>query len=253
MDRPAPDFLADVPDVWAKPIFQARSKPLVEALRQWTLDEWQSAMGISRPLAELNHQRMMAWKGSPSRQAVALALLAFDGDVYDGLQASTLNAQGWQWAQAHLRMLSGLYGLLRPMDAFQAYRLEMGTRMDTPEGMGLYRYWGDALAKSIQKELRQHEEQVVVQLASQEYFKALGPHLKGTRTVECVFEEGRAGQFKVISFFAKHARGRMARWCIDHRPPRVEDLQQFNEDGYRYCPEASSADRWVYRRQAAQP
>jgi cytoplasmic iron level regulating protein YaaA (DUF328/UPF0246 family) len=181
---------------------------------------------------------------------------AFDGDVYDGLQARTLDPAAIDWAQQHVRMLSGLYGVLRPLDRLQPYRLEMGTALATERGASLYAYWGDMVAAHLNALQKRERDPVVVNLASQEYFKVTQARIGGekvlrARVVECVFEDWKSGEWKIISFFAKRARGRMVRYAIDERVSAPEQLAGFDRDGYAFAPRVSSPDRLVFRRRAS--
>ena len=177
-------------------------------------------------------------------------MLAFNGDVYDGLDAKTLTADDIVWAQAHVRMLSGLYGILRPLDRMQPYRLEMGTRLAGEHGASLYDYWGDRLALHLNKLAKAEKVPVIVNLASQEYFRAADRKALKPRVIDCQFEDWKNGEYKIISFFAKRARGLMARYAIQNRLETPEGLKGFDLDGYRLAPEASSPERLVFRRKS---
>ena len=223
-----------------RPAYVAEATVLVERLRE--LDEAAIArlMELSPALAQLNVERFAAWRPRFTPKNSRAAVLAFNGDVYDGLDARSLDADGLRWADAHLRILSGLYGLLRPLDRMQPYRLEMGRALKTERGANLYAFWGDTQALALNK----LGKGPVINLASQEYAKAmLRPALKRP-VVEVVFHD----EGKVISFFAKKARGRMARWAIDQRIDRVEALPAFDADGYRCNAKLSTPDRLVFER-----
>lgn len=232
------------------PRFVAQSAQLIEVLRRQTPADIARLMDLSDNLAALNVARYQAWSRRFTARNSRQALLAFNGDVYDGLDARSLSLDDLQWAQRHVRMLSGLYGVLRPLDRMQPYRLEMGTRLPTPAGDNLYQFWGRSLANSLNTELRGDREPVVVNLASQEYFRSVDLRALKARVVECVFEECRAGQCKVISFMAKRARGMMARHAITRRAGTVADLETFSSDGYALDRAASQRDRLVFRRKA---
>ena len=237
-----------------EPAFIDRAAELIEVLRPKTPAEIAALMDLSDNLATLNAARYEAWSPRSTAANSRPALLAFDGDVYDGLQARSLEAEDLAWAQQHLVILSGLYGALRPLDRLQPYRLEMGTRLPNPRGKDLYGFWGDTVADYLQHRLREHSvtprgtEPVVVNLASQEYFKVADRKALQARVVECVFEDWKAGGYKIISFFAKRARGLMARYAITTRATAVESLRGFNLDGYAYAPAVSEPDRLVFRR-----
>jgi cytoplasmic iron level regulating protein YaaA (DUF328/UPF0246 family) len=197
----------------------------------------------------LNVARYQAWTPRFTAGNARPAVLAFNGDVYEGLDARSLSRSDLEWAQAHVAILSGLYGLLRPLDLMQPYRLEMGTRLPNPRGSDLYRFWGGLIAETLNAQLAQDSTPVVVNLASQEYFKAVDQRLLKARVVECVFEERRPdGGYKVVSFMAKRARGLMARHIIEQRLLLPQQLQSFASDGYAYSPEQSEAHRLVFRR-----
>jgi cytoplasmic iron level regulating protein YaaA (DUF328/UPF0246 family) len=215
-------------------------------------------MDLSDDLATLNAARYAAWVPQHDDRNSRPAVLAFNGDVYDGLDVRSLKAADLAWAQDHVVILSGLYGALRPLDRLQPYRLEMGTRHATPQGKDLYAYWGDTVAAYLAQRLADDKHPVIVNLASQEYFKVADRPALGARVVDCVFEDWKAdaqggGQYKIISFFAKRARGAMARWAIQHRARSVKALQGFDADGYAFDKAASSADRLVFRRRQAEP
>jgi hypothetical protein len=233
-----------------EPLFSERAAELIAVLRRRTPAEVASLMGLSDKLAALNVARYAAWQAQATPANSKPALLAFDGDVYAGLEAKTLKAADLAWAQEHLVILSGLYGVLRPLDRLQPYRLEMGTALATRRGRDLYAYWGDAVAAHLNARLAGDRAPVVVNLASVEYARvALRPLLRA-RVVDCRFEEGRDGGYKVISFFAKQARGMMARYAIEHRVRRPEQLEGFAAAGYALARHASTPDRLVFRRRA---
>jgi len=203
-------------------------------------------MGISDNLAQLNRARFQAF--DPACEDGVQAAFAFNGDVYQGLQARTLDKKGLAYAQAHLRILSGLYGVLRPLDVIQPYRLEMGVALKTKRGPNLYRFWRGRIAEYLNAAAEGQPDPTVVNLASQEYFGAVDLAALRPPVVTCHFKEDRAGEVKTISFFAKKARGLMARFAINERIERAEDLKRFSADGYSYQPEASSAADWVFVR-----
>ncbi|WP_119355506.1 peroxide stress protein YaaA [Azohydromonas sediminis] len=234
-----------------KPQFVARSAALIDVLKTKTPAEVASLMSLSDALAQLNVARYAAWRKTFTPKNSKPAVLAFAGDVYDGLDAKTLTLADLEWAQDHLVILSGLYGALRPLDLMQPYRLEMGTRLHTDAAEDLYGFWGDTLAEHLNRRLKDDPPPVVVNLASQEYAKAaLRPALKA-RVVDCVFEDWKGGQYKVISFFAKRARGAMARYAITHRIDTPAALAGFDGDGYAFDAAASTPERLVFRRRVA--
>ena len=245
-DTPTP---AELAPALTRPQFLADSAALIDRLRTHSVDEVRALMHLSEPLAQLNVERYAAWRPRFTDHNSKPAVLAFNGDVYDGLEAKTLAAEDLAWAQAHVCLLSGLYGILRPLDRMQPYRLEMGTRLDTPAGDSLYAWWGDRLALHLNKLVRSEATPVIVNLASQEYFRAVDRKALKPRVIDCQFLDWKNGEFKVISFFAKRARGRMARYAIQHRIETPEGLRGFDSDGYRWAPERSSDTSLVFCRQ----
>lgn len=232
----------------SQPAFIAPAKELVGQLRRLSPAEIAGLMAISDKLAVLNFDRYADWRPPFTPANAKPAVLAFDGDVYDGLAAKTLAAADLAFAQDHLRILSGLYGWLRPLDLIQPYRLEMGTRLANKRGKDLYAFWGERLARAANDELKAQPRPVLVNLASEEYFKALaGGRLKAT-VIQPVFEDWKNGRYKIISFFAKKARGAMARYAIINRLTEPEGLRAFDADGYAFAPEVSDAATWVFRR-----
>ena len=230
------------------PQFVARSAELIEVLRRRSVAEVRELMHLSQPLAELNVERYRRWRPRFTARNSKPALLAFDGDVYEGLAASEFAADDLDWAQDHLAILSGLYGVLRPLDRMQPYRLEMGTALATKAGRNLYEFWGDALAKHLNRRAAAQATPVIVNLASQEYFRSVDRRALRPRVVECVFEDWSDGAYKVIGFFAKKARGMMARHAITQCIGHPDGLLAFESEGYRHVPAASRPDRLVFRR-----
>lgn len=234
------------------PEFIPQSQALIEELRTLAPQDVASLMSISDKLAALNVLRFAAWSTQFTASNARQAVLAFNGDVYEGLQAQSLSSKDLQWAHEHLCILSGLYGVLRPMDWMQPYRLEMGTRLATNKGSNLYHYWGTQIADYLNTRQTDDKTPVVVNLASQEYFKSVDLKQLKARVIECVFEDFKGDKYKIISFHAKRARGLMARYAIERRVTRPAQLQEFDVEGYAYAPEVSQPDRWVYRRNAPQ-
>lgn len=230
------------------PEFAEQAAELIAVLKRKKPSEVAELMALSDKLAALNVARYAAWSPKFTSSNSKQAIFAFNGDVYDGLDAYSLQAEDLAWAQDHIGILSGLYGLLRPLDRMQPYRLEMGTRLPTKRGKDLYAYWGDRLAEHLNAQLERHPSRLLVNLASQEYFKSVDRRALRAELLECVFEDWKSGQWKVISFFAKRARGLMARHAILKRAESVADLKLFAVDGYAYAPAVSSSDRLVFRR-----
>jgi cytoplasmic iron level regulating protein YaaA (DUF328/UPF0246 family) len=205
-------------------------------------------MGVSGKIAELNHERFMNWSPPFDLDNAKQALLAFRGDVYTGLEAETLDSAGLAFAQKHLRILSGLYGLLRPLDLMQPYRLEMGLKFANRGGANLYAFWGDRISRTLDRQLGKSGSRVLVNLASNEYFKAVQPKALDAEIVTPVFKDLKGGKYKIISFYAKKARGQMARFIIDNAINDPEALKDFDVAGYRYSRDESAARELVFTR-----
>ncbi|MEO8152409.1 MAG: peroxide stress protein YaaA [Rhizobacter sp.] len=235
-----------------RPRFLAQSAELIEVLRPKTSDEIAELMDLSEALSTLNVSRYAAWSKRFTDRNSRPAMLAFNGDVYEGLNAPTLSEDDLTWAQEHVSILSGLYGLLRPLDRMQAYRLEMGTALATSRGKNLYEFWGDTLARQLNRQLGARKPALIVNLASQEYFRAVQVKALKARVVECVFEDWKdsaAGSgYKVISFFAKRARGLMLRYAIEQRLTAPQGLIRFSSEGYGFDHAVSEPGRLVFRR-----
>jgi hypothetical protein len=233
------------------PMFVPQSKELIAVLRTQSPQQIAELMSLSDKLSALNVARYLAWSPKATPKNARQAVLAFNGDVYDGLDAKTLTPDDLAWAQDHVCILSGLYGVLRPLDLMQPYRLEMGTRLSNPGGKDLYQFWGTQIADYLNTRLRSDVSPVVINLASQEYFKAVDTKALKARVVECVFQDYSAGQYKIVSFFAKRARGLMARYAATHRLVQPEQLRAFDVDGYAWAAAESTPERLVFRRRAA--
>jgi uncharacterized protein len=233
-----------------KPVFTPQAAELIEILRSYTPAQISTLMHLSDNLSALNVARYQAWRPRATPANAKQAVLAFNGDVYEGLNAATLPTTSLLWAQDHLISLSGLYGVLRPLDLLQPYRLEMGTALANAQGKNLYQFWGSRIAAHLNACQKGEPDPVVVNLASQEYFKAVDTrHLKA-RVVDCVFQEYKNGNYKIISFMAKRARGLMARFAIEQRVQSVAQLTAFDAEGYVYCEAASTASSLIFRRSA---
>lgn len=250
-ERPLP---AGVGRRATEPAFVPRAAALIDGLKTLTPPELAQLMDLSDELAALNVGRFAAWTPTHSPKNSRPAAYAFNGDVYDGLDIRTLAAADLGWAQDHLVILSGLYGALRPFDRLQPYRLEMGTRWANAAGKDLYAWWGDTVAGYLNERLAGERNPVIVNLASQEYFKVADRAALKARVIECVFEDWKdgtgaaGGQYKISSFFAKRARGAFARWAIRHRVRSVAALRGFDADGYAHDATASTPERLVFRR-----
>ena len=233
------------------PGFPAQSAELIEVLKKKSPQQIAELMTLSDKLAGLNVARYEAWSPKFSAKNSKQAVLAFNGDVYEGLDAKTLKPAQLDWAQQHVCILSGLYGVLRPLDWMQPYRLEMGTALATDHGKNLYQFWGSHIANYLNERAAADAVPVIVNLASEEYFKAVDKKALKPRVVNCVFEEHKAGKYKIISFMAKRARGLMVRYAIEHKLSAVKKLESFNMEGYQFSADVSTPERLVFRRQSA--
>ena len=241
-DTPA----GDVPHTL--PQFVPQAAELIGVLRAYSPQQIAELMDLSDALSVLNVARYEAWRPKFTAKNAKQAVLAFNGDVYEGLDAKTLTPKQLEWAQEHVCILSGLYGVLRPLDWMQPYRLEMGTSLKNSKGNNLYKFWGAQIAQYLNERQAKDKAPVIINLASQEYFKSVDRKVLQARVVECVFEDFKGGKYKVISFNAKRARGLMARWAITHKAEKPEDLLAFDSEGYAYDSAASEPDRLVFRR-----
>ena len=230
------------------PRFMDQSALLVEDARGLDPDAIRALMGVSEQIAHLNHERFMNWQSESNSDNAKQAVLAFKGDVCTGLQAETLSEDDLDFAQTRLRILSGLYGLLRPLDLMQPYRLEMGLKFANQRGKNLYEFWGEQLTDTLNADLVSAKTDVLINLASNEYFKAVKPKLLNADIITPQFKDLKNGQYKMISFFAKKARGVMARYIIDNRITEPEALKSFSEAGYYYSDAQSQGDQWVFLR-----
>jgi len=243
------DYASPIPEVpHTRPEFAADAAHLVEVLRRYSPPQLSGLMEISDPLAALNVARYQAWSPKFTARNSRQAVLAFDGDVYEGLQARHMGGAELEWAQRHLRILSGLYGVLRPLDWMQPYRLEMGTSLKVGAAGNLYQYWGSRISECLNEVLAADKTPVVVNLASQEYFKAVDRKALKARVIDCVFEEWKGGSWKIISFSAKKARGLMARYAITRRVETPRKLEAFDLEGWRFDAAASQPERLLFRR-----
>lgn len=236
----------------SQPAFLDEAAALIDILRPLAPQDVAALMDLSDQLATLNVARYAQWSRPFDTRNAKQAVLAFNGDVYEGLDAASLSEDDLLWAQDHLRILSGLYGVLRPLDLMQAYRLEMGTRLANPRGRNLYAWWGELITRALQGELAAQRERgelpVLVNLASGEYFKAVKADKLGARVLTPVFEDWKGGRYRVISFYAKRARGLMCRHVVTRRAGDIDALKDFASEGYAYAAEASGDDTLVFRR-----
>lgn len=226
------------------------AQALISQLRDMSPQQIGELMHLSDKLAALNVARYGSWDAAFTPNNAKQALLAFKGDVYTGLNANDFTEEDLDFAQRHLRMLSGLYGVLRPLDLMQPYRLEMGTKLANPRGKDLYAFWGEGISEWLNEALAAQGDDVLLNLASNEYFGAVKRKALNARVIDVDFKDMKSGQYKIISFYAKKARGLMSRYVIKERIKKPEQLTSFDYDGYRYCPDSSSTDHLVFLRDA---
>jgi cytoplasmic iron level regulating protein YaaA (DUF328/UPF0246 family) len=236
----------DVPHT--QPLFVKQSAELIGILREKSPQDIAELMDLSDTLSGLNVARYQAWSPKFTAKNSKQAVLAFNGDVYEGLDARTLKPEDLAWAQEHVCILSGLYGVLRPLDWMQPYRLEMGTQLPNAKGKNLYQFWGTQISDYLNERQQADKAPVVVNLASQEYFKAVDLKALKARVIECVFEDFKGGKYKIISFLAKRARGLMARYAVTHKLNTPKQLEKFKLEGYAFAAAASTPERLVFRR-----
>lgn len=234
------------------PAFAKDAARLARVAKALSASDLCALMNISEPLGQLNQDRFRAYRAKPMPGATWPAAFLFAGDTYSGLDAPTLSPDALRWAQAHLRILSGLYGALRPLDAIQPYRLEMGSKMANPKGADLYAFWGDKIAKALNAQAAEVETTVLINCASAEYFGAVDRKRLKMQVITPVFLEDRGNQAKIISFWAKKARGAMARFIADHQLTDPQDIRGFAVGGYRYDAGLSKGDAWVFLRPAVE-
>lgn len=230
------------------PEYLDQSQILIDQLRQYSTAELSKLMHLSRNLAQLNVDRYAVWTQQIDEHNAKPCLLAFKGDVYAGMDAASFSQDDLDHAQQHLRILSGLYGLLRPLDLMMPYRLEMGTRLPNPRGANLYQFWGDRITQAINQQLRAQGDDVLINLASNEYFKSVRPAKVEGRIITPQFKDKKNGQYRMIGVLAKKARGLMSRFVLLNRLTEPQDLQAFDLDGYAFNPELSDQDQWVFTR-----
>jgi len=241
-DTPAPT------KKFSQPQMLDKSEALVDVLKDYSSNRISKLMGLSKKLADLNHDRYQTWSRPFKKSNAKQAVLAFKGDVYLGLDAHQFSDDDFAYAQDHLRILSGLYGLLRPLDLMQPYRLEMGTKLKTTAGSNLYDFWGSRLTDKLNKELKKSNSEALLNLASNEYFKAVKPKELNVDVVSPAFKEYKNGQYKMISFFAKKARGTLSAWVIQNQVKDPDALAKFMVDGYKYSVKESTPDKPVFLR-----
>ncbi|ARN73923.1 peroxide stress protein YaaA [Oceanicoccus sagamiensis] len=241
-DTPAKTKVSTQPD------FLEQSQQLIDELRELSPSDISGLMSISDKLGNLNFDRFLNWHTPFEADNAKQAVLAFKGDVYTGLDAESFTSKDFKFAQKHLRILSGLYGLLRPLDYIQPYRLEMGTKFANEGGDNLYQFWGEQITDAMNAQLKKSKSEVLLNLASNEYFKSIQQKNINADIITPVFKDLKNGKYKIISFYAKKARGLMSAYIIKNQLTDVDDIKQFDTDGYRYNPAMSSAREWVFTR-----
>ncbi|MEJ2141850.1 MAG: peroxide stress protein YaaA [Gammaproteobacteria bacterium] len=230
-----PDYLED-------------SQQLINRLRRLSSLDIAELMKVSKKIADLNFDRYEAWNKKFTEKNAKQAALAFKGDVYSGLDAESFSARDFKFAQKHFRILSGLYGLLRPLDLMQPYRLEMGTRLETDRGKNLYEFWGSTITEGLNKQLKKTKSKYLINLASNEYFKSVRPKELDAEIITPEFREYKNGEYKMIGIYAKKARGLLSRYIIQNQLTDPEDIKSFSEEGYKYNKKLSKGNTWVFTR-----
>lgn len=239
---------ARVVDTKTQPEYASKAKQLVSLLKKFEPAELMTFMNISEKLAALNHMRFKQWQPEPDDSTAKQAICAFKGEVFNGLNVDEWSNENFLFAQDHLRILSGLYGVLRPLDQISPYRLEMGTKLENKKGKNLYDFWDDTITKSIQKQLNEQGDNILVNLASNEYFKSVNTKKLKAEIITPVFKNAKNGEYKVISIYAKKARGLISRYIIENEISDVEQLKLFDTEGYFYNDKLSKGNQWVFTR-----
>ncbi|MDA3893984.1 MAG: peroxide stress protein YaaA [Salinivirgaceae bacterium] len=230
------------------PEFASKAYELVKELKHYNPEELMRLMGISEKLAALNNIRFKQWQKDPSKELARQAICAFKGEVYTGINVADWSNEDFSYAQEHLRILSGLYGVLRPLDYISPYRLEMGTKLPTKKSKNLYDYWGSGITKCVTTQLKKLDKPVLINLASNEYFKSIQTKKINAEIITPVFKDFKNGEFKVLSFFAKKARGMMSRFIIKNRLSQSEQLKDFSDDSYYFNDKLTKGNQWVFTR-----
>lgn len=243
------DYDSPLPAIKAsQPLMLDEAQRLVDELKTYSPHQISALMGISDKLGTLNYDRYQAWQRPFTPKNARPAVFTFNGDVYQGLQAHQLDAHALAFAQSHLRILSGLYGVLRPLDLMQPYRLEMGTKLTNARGTDLYSFWREGITDHLNALIKKQRAQALINLASNEYFKAIDKKALSAPVIEPVFKDWKNGQYKVISFFAKKARGMMSAYIVRKQLTDPEALKSFDDGGYHYHEAMSTNQRWVFTR-----
>jgi len=234
--------------VFTTPDYLGHSQQLINRLRNFSSLDISDLMKVSAKIADLNFDRYESWKKPFTPKNAKQSILAFKGDVYTGLNAETFKADDFKFAQNHLRVLSGLYGLLRPLDLMQPYRLEMGTKLETDKGKNLYEFWGSDITEGLNKQLKKIKSNTLINLASNEYFKSVKTKELNAEIITPAFKEYKNGEYKMIGIYAKKARGLLSRYIIENKLNDPEDIKLFNEEGYRFSKQLSKGNNWVFTR-----
>lgn len=234
--------------VFTQPDYLDRSQELISRLRHMPPHDIASLMKVSDKIAGLNFERYQDWNKKFTVKNAKQSILAFKGDVYTGLDAESFTAKDFAFAQKHLRVLSGLYGLLRPLDLMQAYRLEMGTKLDTDHGKNLYEFWGSTITEGLNVQLKKIKSDILINLASNEYFKSVKTKELNAEIITPAFKEFKNGDYKMISFYAKKARGMLSRYIIQHQLSNPEDIKTFSDEGYAFNKKLSKGNTWTFTR-----
>lgn len=233
---------------FSEPVFLSDARKLVKDLKKFNPEQLSELMNMSSKLGDLNYERYANWRTPFNRDNARPAIFTFMGDVYQGLEAETFSTADLNYAQKHLRILSGLYGVLKPLDLMQPYRLEMGTGLSTGKGDNLYDFWGKKLTRSLNEDLANDRKKILVNLASNEYFNAIQPGELDARIVTPAFKDFSSGKYRFLSYYAKQARGMMAAFIIKNRITTIEKLKEFDTAGYRYSEQESTEDKLVFLR-----
>ena len=234
--------------VFTQPDYLDKSQELISRLRHMQPQDIASLMKVSDKIASLNFERYQTWNKKFTPKNAKQCVLAFKGDVYTGLDAESFNSKDFNFAQQHFRILSGLYGLLRPLDLMQAYRLEMGTKLDTDHGKNLYEFWGSTITEGLNAQLKKIKSETLINLASNEYFKAVKPRELNAEIITPTFKEFKNGDYKMIGIYAKKARGMLSRYIIKHQLSDPEDIKSFDENGYTFSKKLSKGNTWIFSR-----
>ena len=244
------DYETPLPtEQFSQPMLTDQSEILIERCRELTPMDISKLMKVSDKIAGLNVARFSEWQANFTPENSRPALFAFKGDVYSGLDAYSLTTEQIDWGQQHFRMLSGLYGLLRPLDLMQPYRLEMGTRLSNERGSNLYQFWGDIITDTLREALDQQGDNILINLASNEYFKSVNTKRLGAKMITPVFKDCKKGQYKVISFYAKKARGMMSRYIVENQLTDIDQLKEFDIAGYYFVPAESNETEFIFKRE----